>query len=82
MDRRRIELQIRAVRVTLRIERERRDAPTMEEFHDRARSILNALSDEVRPYPELESLRQEALKELEAARGETAEPRPSDEPVG
>jgi hypothetical protein len=81
VDRRRIELQIRAVVVTLRIERERRDASTMEEFRARARSILDALSGEVRAHPELEPLLQAAFKELEADRGETAEPRRPDQQV-
>lgn len=82
MDRRRIELQIRVVVVTLRIERERRDTSTMEEFRARARSILDALSGEVRSHPELEPLLQAAFKELEADRGEKAERGRPDQQVG
>ena len=76
MDKRRIELQIRAVLVTFRIESLRRETPVMEAFHDRARSILDALWDEVRPYPELEARLQEALEELEAGRGMPEPTRP------
>ena len=64
MDRRRLELQIRAVVVTFRIERRRRDTSTMDAFHERARSILESLSDDVRPYPDLASQLQDALEEL------------------
>ena len=64
MDRRRIEMQIRAVVVTYRIEQRRRDAPTMEKFRDRARSILDGLEVEVRPYPDLETQLLEARQEL------------------
>ena len=67
MDRRRIELQIRAVVVTFRIEQRRRDESTMEAFHARARAILDALADEVRAYPDLQAQLNDALEELAAA---------------
>jgi hypothetical protein len=53
MDRRRVELQLRAIIVMYRIERRRRDAPTMEEFRERARSLLSSLEEDVRPHPDL-----------------------------
>ena len=81
MDRRRIELQIRAVVVAFRIERRRRDASTMDTFHDRARSILESLSEDVRPYPDLESRLRDAFEELDTDRRATADPRPTDERV-
>jgi hypothetical protein len=65
VDRRRIELQIRAVVVTYRVERHRRDAPTIEQFRDRARSILHALEEEVRPHPDLAARLLEAHQELD-----------------
>jgi hypothetical protein len=58
-------MQIRAVVVTYRAERRRRDAPTMEAFRDRARSILDGLTEEVPLYPDLETLLLEARQELE-----------------
>jgi len=79
VDRRRLELQIRAVTVTFRVERRRRDASTMGAFRDRARLILESLADDARPYPDLEAKRQEALGELEADPMAAADPRPSDE---
>ena len=82
MDRRRIELQIRIVLVTFRIEQRRRDISTMEAFRDRARSIVDALADEVRPYPDLEAQLQEAREELDGAMSATGDPRAEDERVG
>jgi hypothetical protein len=76
VDRRHIELQIQIVLVTFRIEQERRDTSTMEAFRDRARSILDALADDVRPYPDLEDQLQEAREELAGARSATGDPRP------
>jgi len=73
VDRRRIELQLRAILITYRIEQRRRDSPTMEGFRDRARSILHSLAQEVRPHPDLEAALVQARRELE---GE--EPSPMD----
>jgi hypothetical protein len=79
VDRHRIELQIRAVTVTFRIEQRRRDASEMHAFRARARSILDSLADEVRPYPELETRLQNALEEVEAdTHVAPADPRPAD----
>ena len=82
MDRRHIELQIRIVLVTFRIEQRRRDSPTMEAFRDRARSLLDALTDEVGQHPDLEARLQEAREEVAAARSATGDPRSEDERVG
>jgi hypothetical protein len=67
MDRRRIELQIRAIVVSYRVEERRRDGPTMEEFRARARSILDGLEEEARRLPELEARLVEVRGELDAA---------------
>lgn len=67
VDRRRIEVQIRAVLLTLRGERRRRrlDTSTMQELRGRARAILDGMAREVGPYPDLESQLQEAFEELD-----------------
>ena len=66
MDRRQIELQIRAVVVTYRIERQRRDTPTMKAFRARARSILDQLDAEARDYPDLVERLRDARQQLES----------------
>ena len=71
MDRRLIELQLRAVTVTYRIEQRRRDSPTMEGFRDRARSLLHSLEEEVRPHPDLRTALLQARRELDAAQPST-----------
>ena len=65
LDSRRIDLQIRAIVVTYRIERRRRDSPVMDEFRVRARSLLDGLEDEARGHPELEARVLEARHELD-----------------
>ena len=73
MDRRHIELQIRAIVVTYRIERQRRDAPTMKAFRARARSILDQLDAEVRDYPDLVERLRDARQQLDTtAEGSTS----------
>jgi hypothetical protein len=66
VDRRRIELQIRAIVVSYRIEERRRDGPTMKEFRDRARSILDELEEDARHYPDLEARLVEVRRELDS----------------
>lgn len=66
MDRRRIELQIRTVVVTYRVEQRRRDSPTMEAFRVAARQLLDNLAEAVRPYPDLQARLDEARQELDA----------------
>lgn len=68
MDRRHIELQIRAIVVTYRIEQPRRDAPTMEAFRARAHSLLDGLEAEVLVYPDLAARLLEARQELDLLR--------------
>jgi hypothetical protein len=68
VDRHRIEMQIRVVVVTFRAEQRRRDAATMEEFRDRARSILDGLTEEARLYPDLEARLFQARNELDGTR--------------
>jgi len=66
LDRRRIALQIRAVRVTFRIEQPRGSPETMEAFRSRAMELLNGLETAVRPFPELARALDEARAEIEA----------------
>lgn len=66
MDRRRIALQIRAVRVTFRIEQPRRGPESMAAFRSRAREILDGLEEAVRPFPELERDLADARAEVDA----------------
>jgi hypothetical protein len=66
VDSRRIDLQIRAIVVTYRIERRRRDSLVMEEFRARARSLLDSLEDEARGHPNLEAQLFEARQEVDA----------------
>ena len=66
MERRRIALQIRAVRVTFRVEQPRGSPETMAAFRSRARELLDGLEDAVRPFPELEDELADARAEVEA----------------
>jgi hypothetical protein len=74
VDRRHIELQIRAVVVTYRIERERRDARTMQSFLARATALLDGIDAETRAYPDLAARLLEARQELaDMASGSSAD---------
>lgn len=79
MDRRRIELQIRAVLLTYRIEARRRGPHTMEAFRERARSLLDAAETKIGSDPELQARLDAAREELEppdaSARGALGEER-------
>ena len=66
MDRRRIELQLRVIVVTYRIEERRRDGPTMDAFRARARSILDGLAEDVRHHPDLEARLVQVRRELDS----------------
>jgi hypothetical protein len=66
MDRRQIELQLKAIVVTYRIERRRRDSPTLEGFRARAQQILDALENDARRYPDLEARLSATRNELDA----------------
>lgn len=65
MDRRRIELQLRAIIVTYRIELRRRDSQTMEEFREHARSLLRSLEEDVQPHPDLQIALTEVRREVD-----------------
>lgn len=67
MDRRQIELQIRAIMVSYRIEMRRRDSPTMKEFRSRAHALLDGIEDEARRYPDLEARLVETRAELDGS---------------
>ena len=66
MDRRHIALQIRAVRVTFRIEQPRRSPESMAAFRFRARALLDGLDEAVRPFPDLERDLADARAEVDA----------------
>lgn len=65
MDRRRIALQIRAILLTYRVERRRRDSRIMEQFRGRARVLLNDLDASVGTDAELRKALSDARKEIE-----------------
>jgi hypothetical protein len=65
-----VELQIEVVRVTYRIERRRRDSPTMQAFRERARSILDELESRARGKPELQASLAQARGELDEDAGD------------
>ncbi len=67
MERRHIELQLRAVLVTYRIELKRRDSATMAIFRARALSLLEGLGDEMAPHPDLQDALRDARRELDGA---------------
>lgn len=64
MDRRRIELQLRVILLTYRVEHRRRDSLTMREFRERAYSLLNGLEAAVGPHPDLKDALDSARQEL------------------
>ena len=66
MDRRQIALQIRAILIPYRVERQRRDSATMERFRLRAREMMDALEDSVGDDAELRNALADARKEIDA----------------
>ena len=66
MDRRRIALQIRAILIPYRVERQRRDSATMEQFRLRAREMMDALEDSVGDDAELRKALDDARREIDA----------------
>jgi hypothetical protein len=64
VDRRRIELQLRAVLLTYRVEHRRRDSSTMREFRKRAHALLDGLEAAVGPHPDLKAALDSAREEL------------------
>ena len=80
MDKRDLELQIRAVVVTYRREQRRQDARTTQSFLARATSILDGIAPEVQAYPDLAARLREARQEFaDAARSPS--PAEQDSPV-
>jgi len=65
VDERRAQFQIEVIRVTYRIERRRRDSPTMEAFRERARSILSDLEPAALTHPNVRASLALALRELD-----------------
>ena len=68
MDRRRVALQIRAILIPYRVERERRDTATMEQYRLRARLMMDALEESVEADPTLRKELADARRELDADR--------------
>jgi hypothetical protein len=66
LDRRRIALQIRAILIPYRVERDRRDSATMAEFRLRARRMIDGLEEGVRADPELRKALADAREEIDA----------------
>ena len=66
LDRRRIALQIRAILIPFRVERQRRDTATMEQFRLRARRMMDALAERVEADPELRKALADARREIDA----------------
>ena len=66
MDRRRVALQIRAILIPYRVERQRRDAATMKQFRLRARQMLDALEESVEGDPTLGAELADARREIDA----------------
>ena len=66
LDRRRITLQIRAILIPYRVERQRRDSATMERFRLRAREMLDALEESLGDDPELRMALDDARREIDA----------------
>jgi hypothetical protein len=67
LDRRRIELQIRAILVPFLVEQRRLDSDAMKAFRSRARELLDGLEEAVRPYPDLRDELADARRQIEAA---------------
>jgi vacuolar-type H+-ATPase subunit E/Vma4 len=65
MDRRRIELQIRAIVVTFRAEKRRRSGEVMSGYRERAHELLNNMEESAREYPDLLERIQEVRIELD-----------------
>ena len=66
LDRRRIGLQIRAILIPYRVERQRRDSATMEQFRLRARFMMDELEESVASDPELRKALTDARQEIDA----------------
>ena len=78
VNRRRVQLQIKLILVTYRIERRRRDAATIEAFRERARSLLNELESETAGQADLDASLAEARRELDEGEGPPPDSGPSE----
>lgn len=65
MDRRRIELQLRAILVIYRGEKNHRSAETMKGIRERAEILFRDLEASVEPYPDLKKRLADARHELD-----------------
>lgn len=65
MDSRRIELQLRAIVVTYRVERNRRDRATMRTFLERAHVLLDSVESEGGDDPDLKAAVADVRREIE-----------------
>ena len=66
LDRRRVALQIRSILIPYRVERQRRDTATMEQFRLRARRMMDALEESVEGDSELRKALADARREIDA----------------
>ena len=66
MDRRRIELQMRAILVMYRIERRGPNRMTVDRFRVRAHQLLDEVDAEVAPHPDLRGRVAEVRAEIDA----------------
>jgi hypothetical protein len=69
LDRRRFALQLRAILVTYRTERRRRDSMIMGQFRQRARELLDELEEGVAVHPDLRRQVDAARAEIDADEG-------------
>ena len=65
VNRRQLELQIRAVVITLRYEQRRQDPATMAVFRERARVILDGIAGDVAGHPELQAAFDRAMAQVQ-----------------
>lgn len=66
MDRRRVDLQIRAILIPYRVERQRSDAATIEQFRLRARRMLDVIEKHVEADPAMRQQLADARREIDA----------------
>lgn len=72
MNRRQLELQIRAVTITHRFEQRRQDPATMKMFRQRARAILDSIASQVAEHPDLHAAFDDAMAQVQLDASEGA----------
>ena len=72
MNRRQLELQIRAVTITHRFEQERQDPATMKVFRERATAILGSIASQVAAHPALHAAFDDAMARVQVDASEGA----------